>query len=214
MDPYTLVVIARTQSVAKRLRAELDAEQYLVRWVPSATQACDLDVCPSLLVLELPPTGGSRSTGWLKQRFDAPLLVLARDEQEPPDAVDVAVSKPYRLAHLAEVIEITLLENSPSIVRAGSLSLDQESCRLQFDGEIYQLRPLGCQILAELMNNAGTTVPRDDLFRRVWQTEDGDSTRALDVHISYLRRTIEPDPHNPTLILTERGVGYWLQPPE
>jgi DNA-binding response OmpR family regulator len=35
---------------------------------------------------------------------------------------------------------------------------------------------------------------------------------VLDVHIAHLRRLLEPDPRHPTLIVTERGVGYRLNP--
>jgi DNA-binding response OmpR family regulator len=62
------------------------------------------------------------------------------------------------------------------------------------------------------MARAGTVVPREELFHRVWETEDGDNTRVLDVHIAHLRRLLEPDPRHPTLIVTERGVGYRLNP--
>ena len=62
-----------------------------------------------------------------------------------------------------------------------------------------------------LMSRAGQTVPREELFRLIWHTTDGDSTRALDVHIAYLRRELEEDPRQPSIIVTERGVGYRLQ---
>jgi DNA-binding response OmpR family regulator len=213
MEPYTLLVISRTQSLAKRLRSMLDGEQYLVRWVPSTTQALNLDVCPSLAILDLPPSGGSRSVARIKQQFAAPLLALARSEQAIPSQVDVSLSRPYRLHHLVELIEVTLVDHSPHRIRAGRMTLDRETRRLQMNGEIFQLRPIGCEILALLMGQAGDVVPRDELFQRVWRTEDGDTTRALDVHVSHLRRQIEVDPHNPAVILTERGVGYRLEPP-
>jgi DNA-binding response OmpR family regulator len=94
------------------------------------------------------------------------------------------------------------------------MSLDVKGRRLQVNGALHRLPPTSCRILALLMSRAGTTVPRDELFRRVWNTDDGDSTRALDVHIAQLRRQIEVNPRYPRLILTTRGVGYRLQPPE
>jgi DNA-binding response OmpR family regulator len=93
------------------------------------------------------------------------------------------------------------------------MSLDTEARRLQMNGSLHQLRPLACRILAHLMAHAGEIVPREELFRRVWRMDDTDNTRALDVHIAYLRRELEEDPRHPTLIVTERGVGYRLKPP-
>jgi len=211
MDLYTLLVVARSQSLAKGLRAALNGYEYLIRWAPSTQEALAFDSRPDLLVLDLPPSGGVRCAARLKRRFDVPLLALLHPGLPIPEGVDHALPRQGAVQDLVEMIETLLIDHAPSIVRAGGLSLDRETCRLQINGEIYQLRPIACQILAELLAQAGHTIPRDELFRRVWQMDDGDNTRALDVHISHLRRAIEPDPHNPTLILTERGVGYRLQ---
>ena len=213
MEPYTLLVIARTQSLAKRLRGALGAEQYIIRWASSSAQALKLDLYPSLLVLDLPPSGGARSVAWLKRTFDAPLVALFRAGQSVLDQVDGSLPRSCPTQELAELIEITLINHSPHMICVNELTLDVATRRLQINGSVHQLRPIACRILAILMARAGQIVPRDEIFRRVWHTSDGDSTRALDVHIAYLRRELEVDPHQPRLILTERGIGYRLHPP-
>jgi two-component system KDP operon response regulator KdpE len=213
MDPDTLLVVARTQSLAKRLRSALDAELFLIRWVPSVAQALKLDLQPSLVVLSLPPSGGLRCVARLKRWCDMPVLAVLRLGQEAPEQVDASLPPSRSTEDLVELIEITLINHSPDRVRAPGMSLDLRTRRLQINGAVHQLRPTGCQIMAMLMARAGKVVPRDELFRRVWRTEDGDSTRALDVHIAQLRRQLESNPRHPNLILTERGVGYRLQSP-
>lgn len=214
MEPFALLVIARTQSLAQRLRSALDMEEYLIRWVPSTAQALKLGLAPSLVILDLPPSGGARCIARLRRRFDAPLLALSRAEQLVPPVVDASLSWPCSIEQLVDLIEITRIDHAPQVVRAGSMSLDTGTRRLQVNGALYQLRPLASRILALLMARAGQVVPRDELFRHVWRLDDGDNTRALDVHIAYLRRALEAEPRKPKLILTERGVGYRLQPPE
>lgn len=213
MEPKTLLLIARTQSLIKHLRSALDASRYVIRWASSSSQALGLDLNPSLLLLELPASGGTRSVGRLKRGFDAPLVVLARKGQPGPAQAYACLARPYEMAQLVELIETTLINHSPSIICAENMCLDTEQRRLQMNGLVHQLRPLACDILSLLMQRSGQVVPRDELFRRVWHTNDGDSTRALDVHIAYLRRELEADPRKPRLILTERGVGYRLHPP-
>lgn len=213
MEPYALLVIARTRSLAERLRGALDPEQCLIRWVPSTAQALKLDLQPSLLILDLPASGGTRCVYRLKGRFGAPLLALPRGAQSVPEGVDASVARPFEVEKLADAIRTTLITCAPHTVQVGGMSLDTRTRRLELDGTLYQLPPIGCQILALLMERAGSTVPRDELFRHIWKTEDGDSTRVLDVHIAHLRRLLEPNPHRPKLILTERRVGYRLQPP-
>ena len=214
MEPKTLLLIARTQSLLKHLRSALDASRYVIRWASSSSQALALDLRPSLLLLELPASGGARSVARLKRGFDAPLVALARKGQPGPGQADACLGRPFEMGQLAELIETTLINHSPNIICAEKMCLDTEQRRLQMNGLAHQLRPLACDILSLLMQRSGQVVPRDELFRRVWHTNDGDSTRALDVHIAYLRRNLEADPHKPRLIVTERGVGYRLHPPD
>lgn len=213
MEPYTLLIVARTQSMPKRLRGALGAERYVIRWAPSTAQALAFRLRPSLLVLDLPASGGVRSVASLKRRFDAPVLALCRANQSAPSQVDACLHRPFRTQALVDLIETTLINHSPYMVCVADMSLDKASRSLQINGTVHQLRPIACRILAVLMAQAGKAVPRDELFHRVWGTDDGDSTRALDVHIAYLRRELEADPRHPRLIITERGVGYRLRPP-
>ena len=53
---------------------------------------------------------------------------------------------------------------------------------------------------------------REALLRRVWDYDYFGDTRLLDVHVRRLRRKIEPDPDQPTIVLTVRGAGYKSQP--
>lgn len=213
MEPKTLLLIARTQSLVKHLRSALDASRYVIRWAPSSSQVLGLDLRPSLLVLELPASGGARSVARLKRGFDAPLLALAKKGQSGLEHADAYLVRPYQIGQLVELIETTLINYSASIISTENMCLDTEQRRLQVNGLVHQLRPLASDILALLMQRSGQVVPRDELFRRVWHTNEGDSTRALDVHIAYLRRKLEADPRRPALIVTERGVGYRLHPP-
>lgn len=213
MDPYTIVVIARTQSLARQLSGALDAAQYLIRWVPSTSQALALDLDASLVILNAPPTGGHRSVAWLKRRLDAPVLVLSRDTDNPPPSADATLFHPFTMDQLIARTQTTLMTCMPDIVHVPGMSLDTRTHRLQIADTLRQLRPTGSRILAVLMARLGKVVPRDELFRLVWRTEEGDNTRALDVHISHLRRVVEATPRYPELIVTVRGVGYRLDHP-
>jgi DNA-binding response OmpR family regulator len=60
------------------------------------------------------------------------------------------------------------------------------------------------------MESPGEVVEREELFKKVWETDYTGDTRTLDVHISWLRKAIEPDPTQPKFLRTIRGVGYRL----
>ncbi|HIE24572.1 MAG TPA: winged helix family transcriptional regulator, partial [Anaerolineales bacterium] len=65
-------------------------------------------------------------------------------------------------------------------------------------------------LLQALMEHSGEEVDREELFKKVWETDYTGDTRTLDVHISWLRKAIEPDPTKPKFLRTIRGVGYRL----
>lgn len=212
MASYTLVVIARTQSLVRQLREALDPSQYLIRWVPSTSQALHLDLEASLLILAAPSTGGCRSAVWLKRRFSAPLLVLLPPGTPALAKADASLRRPFSVEELVAEIQTTLVTCAPSVVQAPGMSLDTQTHRLQIGGHLHRLRPTESRILAVLMDSPGAVVARDELVRKVWDAEEGDGTRALDVHISHLRRVVEETPRYPKLIVTVRGVGYRLDP--
>jgi DNA-binding response OmpR family regulator len=75
------------------------------------------------------------------------------------------------------------------------------------DDEIHLTRT-EFRLLAELAAADGRVLTREELLQRVWGYDYFGDTRLLDVHIRRLRRKIEPNPDDPALVLTVRGVGY------
>jgi DNA-binding response OmpR family regulator len=67
------------------------------------------------------------------------------------------------------------------------------------------------RLLATLLCHQNKVVSRATIMREVWDTDFLDDTRTLDVHVSWLRRKIEPDPTNPKHLITVKGVGYCLR---
>jgi DNA-binding response OmpR family regulator len=80
------------------------------------------------------------------------------------------------------------------------------------DNQPVALTPMETKLLYILMSRAGATVTNDFLVRRLWPQEDVFED-ALRVHVSNLRRKIEPDPSRPRYIVTERYKGYTFAAP-
>ena len=64
------------------------------------------------------------------------------------------------------------------------------------------------------IERVGRLVRREEIMKRVWRTDYVGDTRTLDVHISWIRKAIEPDPSNPTFLKTIRGMGFRLDVPQ
>jgi DNA-binding response OmpR family regulator len=73
---------------------------------------------------------------------------------------------------------------------------------------VFDLSPRDIAILEHLFQNRGRVVDRDSLFDAAWGSDYFPNSRSLDQHISQLRKRIEKDPKNPSIIKTVHGVGY------
>ena len=99
-------------------------------------------------------------------------------------------------------------------LQAGSLKLEEQCLYLGDGRPPIKFTPKEAHLLAILLQHPGRVVSRAKLMKEVWQTDYLGDTRTLDVHICWLRQKLEEDPTHPQLLLTERGVGYWLNLPE
>jgi DNA-binding response OmpR family regulator len=68
-------------------------------------------------------------------------------------------------------------------------------------------------LLEVFMHSPGKLLTRATLIRQVWHTDYTGDTRTLDVHMSWLRRSLGDDPRRPGLLKTIRGMGYRLDVP-
>jgi len=69
------------------------------------------------------------------------------------------------------------------------------------------LTPREFDLLAYLMAHPGQAFTKEQLLRRVWGWDFGD-TSTVTVHVRRLREKIETDPSDPKLVVTARGAGY------
>ena len=78
--------------------------------------------------------------------------------------------------------------------------------------DVIELTPRELRILQLLASKPGEVVDRRELFRVAWEETHIPNSRTLDQTISQLRKRIENDPKNPTVIQTVYGAGYRFQP--
>jgi DNA-binding response OmpR family regulator len=97
---------------------------------------------------------------------------------------------------------------------AEELELDLLAHELRKGDRSIHLRPKEFGLLALLASHPGRAYTRRELLERVWGHGHESSPRTVDVHVRWLRSKIEPDPDRPIHLVTVRGVGYRLDPPE
>ncbi|MBN1287792.1 MAG: response regulator transcription factor [Anaerolineae bacterium] len=179
---------------------------------------------PDLVLLDImmPELDGYETLRMLREFSTVPVILLTAKGEEDDKVyglelgADDYVTKPFGPRELSSRIKAVLRRaEMPSttpdqvILKIDDrLSVDFNRRAVIVDGELIKLRPTEYRLLYHLIENAGWTVPHDQLLAKVWGYEYRDETHYVRLYVNYLREKIEEDPANPKYILTERGVGY------
>jgi DNA-binding winged helix-turn-helix (wHTH) protein len=97
------------------------------------------------------------------------------------------------------------------IISAGDLTVDLTAARAFIAGHRIELTSSEHRILA-LLISAGREVSRKELVEHLWGSYHRGGERAVQVHVSNLRRKLDADNTHVARIETVRGVGYRLRP--
>lgn len=97
------------------------------------------------------------------------------------------------------------------VLRMPGVTIDLARCEVTRDEETTRLSAIEASLIRYLAQRAPAAVPRAELLTGVWEYRPGLRTRAVDHMVTRLRKKIERDPKNPTLLLSVYGVGYRLE---
>jgi DNA-binding response OmpR family regulator len=190
---------------------------YYVDVVPTGTAALERlsGISPDLVVINAASmrTSGKRICRSLRTSIkNLPIILITSADQSAVEDTNatVVLHLPFTSRKLLNRIVRLLPGDGNKTLDAGPIHLDLELRRVKCKGREARLTPRLTQILEMLMRRHGEVEQREELFRKVWNTEYTGDTRTLDVHISWLRQAIEQDPRNPEYLKTIRGVGYRL----
>jgi DNA-binding response OmpR family regulator len=213
---------AISEAVAYALRAagyevdEVDDGQIAV----SAARDRPYDLM--VLDLLLPGLPGLDVCRTLRAESDLPIVMLtARDAELDRVAgleigADDYLTKPFSVAELVSRVRALLrrreLDRTSGAVMqgVGGLHLDITRHSATVDGRAVPLTRSEFRLVAHLASVPGKVFTREELVRHLWRSDVAGDRRAIDVHISNVRRKLEPDARNPTRIVAVRGVGYKL----
>jgi len=226
-----ILVVEDDPAVSKLIKTYLEREGYgvVVAETVGAMRAAVGRAPIDMVILDvvLPDEDGWSALRWLRARHALPILMLT-GKAEPVDRVtgldlgaDDYIAKPFDLRELLarmRTIQRRLEDarapppaDSADAIRFAGWTLDLVSQQLLSDaGERVHLTQAEYRLLALLARNPRRVVSRDELMDAMAGRDWAPFDRSIDVHISNLRRKIDLESKQPSLIRTVRGAGYML----
>jgi DNA-binding response OmpR family regulator len=176
---------------------------------------------PHLVIMdtELADGDGLELCQWLQSRGQ-PLVMILSARATERDVVsglragaDDYLKKPFGmqefLARVEALTRRTRQAAAPVSLSYGDLNIDLVQRRVRYRETFIDLTPQEFSLLYVLTQAEGSALSRADLLRRAWP-DAIDNPRTVDTHVLSLRKKIELDPRQPSIIQTVRNVGYRL----
>jgi two-component system OmpR family response regulator len=127
---------------------------------------------------------------------------------------DDYVTKPFSLdeivARIKAILRRTMQEEDDAVIRAGGLTMDQDTHEVTIGDEVIELSPTEFKLLRYLMLNPNRVLSKAQILDHVWEYDFNGDAGIVESYISYLRRKLDPHTDEP-LIQTKRGFGYMLK---
>jgi two-component system, OmpR family, response regulator RegX3 len=176
-----------------------------------------------ILDLRLPGLSGIEVCRRLRAASEVPILILSARDSEVDRVLgleagaDDYVTKPFSLTELVSRVRAIFRRRDLdrggaqfAVRTVGGLRIDFVRHRVTADGRELDLTPTEFRLLALLAQEPGRVFRRREVMQHLWNSTYVGDERACDVHVSKLRRKIEPEPGQPQRLVTVRGAGYRL----
>ena len=191
-----------------------------------------------LLDVMLPKLDGLSVCKRVKNMLNIPILMVTAKDDELDKILglelgaDDYITKPFNIRELLARIKANLrkydivsnLEKEQkneknkddnkikrtNILEVGALTLDLDRFEVMINNQIVDLTLREFEVLRFLAKEPGQVVTRETLLEKVWGYEYFGDIRTVDVTVRRIREKIENDTSNPKILITKRGVGYYI----
>ena len=190
---------------------------------------------PDLILLDimLPKMDGLAVCKKIRNSLNVPILMLSAKDEEIDKILglelgaDDYITKPFSVRELIARVKANLrkvdvssepvkeehvqeTEKKQHEVQIGELYLDFDKFEVKVRGQVIALTLREFEVLKYLSTQPGQVVTREVLLEKVWGYEYYGDIRTVDVTVRRIREKIEKDTSNPKILITKRGVGYYI----
>lgn len=234
----TILIVDDEQPIVDILVYNLKKEGYNTLEANDGVTAVEMALKrkPDLILLDimLPKMDGLTVCKKIRTKCNMPILMLTAKDEEIDKILglelgaDDYITKPFSVRELMARIKANLrkseikaepmhprikpAENGENtILEVGELTLDLEKIEAKVRGRLIDLTLREFEVLKYLALQSGQVVTREKLLEAVWGYEYYGDIRTVDVTVRRIRGKIEKDTTIPKILITKRGVGYYLK---
>ena len=180
-----------------------------------------LEKKPDLILLDimLPKMDGLAVCKRIRHTLNVPILMLSAKDEEIDKILglelgaDDYVTKPFSVRELMARVKANLrkAEVTTNVVEEEKVEqADLDKFEVKVRGQIIDLTLREFEVLKYLAKQPGQVVTREVLLEKVWGYEYYGDIRTVDVTVRRIREKIEKDTSSPKILITKRGVGYYI----
>ena len=233
-DRKTILIVDDEKPIVDILVYNLQKEGYKTLEANDGAEAVDIAIAnkPDLVLLDimLPKMDGLTVCKKIRSALNVPILMLTAKDEEIDKILglelgaDDYITKPFSVRELMARIKANLRKSEGAVaptveyekndqirIKVGELALDFEKFEAKVSDEIIDLTLREFEVLKFLANQPGQVITREVLLEKVWGYEYYGDIRTVDVTIRRIRGKIEKDTANPKILITKRGVGYYIK---
>jgi len=238
-DVKTVLIVDDEQAIIDVLKFNLLKEGYRTIEAKDGQAGLDMALKekPDLIMLDimLPKLDGLTVCQRVKNALNIPIIILTAKDTEVDKIVglelgaDDYITKPFSVRELVARVkanirkaDVTLGQQIDDASKAenektkskkiivGDLELDLDKFEVRVRGEVIDLTLREFEVLKFLASQPGQVITREILLEKVWGYEYYGDIRTVDVTVRRIREKIELDTSTPKILITKRGVGYYI----
>ncbi len=234
----TILIVDDEKMIINLLTHNLTKEGYNVIEANDGLEAISKaqEQKPDLILLDImiPKLDGLSVCKRIKNTMNIPILMVTAKDEELDKIVglelgaDDYITKPFSVRELLARVKANLRKsdvltninseanNNPSetkrtnIIKVGVLTLDIDRFEVMVNDKVVDLTLREFEVLKFLASEPGQVVTRETLLEKVWGYEYYGDIRTVDVTVRRIREKIEKDTSTPKILITKRGVGYYI----